>query len=252
MSSAISTSLYLRQAGFQGKKVFVIGEPGLRETLREAGVIVEDEDTQLTWSTLQSEEGRALDQDVSAVVVGWSSSVNFAQLVMATLYIRQAKVPLIATNRDAASPLLPDGGWPQHCAAPSRAADTCANCSAVALFMSTLFILLALSGTLVPGNGTTINYLETATGTQAINCGKPSPTLAKIMLQDHGIDPSRACMVGDRLDTDIEFGRSTGMQQMLVLSGVTSQESADQMLAGTFDGPVIPTVIASSIAVLKD
>lgn len=110
MSSAISTSLYLRQAGYEGKKVYVIGEPGLRETLREVGVVVPDEDAgSRTWASLQSEEGRALDPDVSAVVVGWSSSVNFPQLVMATLYIRQAKVPLIVTNRDAASPLLPDG-----------------------------------------------------------------------------------------------------------------------------------------------
>lgn len=106
------------------------------------------------------------------------------------------------------------------------------------------------AGTLIPGNGAVVNYLETSTGVTAINCGKPSATLAEILVSGHGIDTRRACMVGDRLDTDIEFGRSTGMQQLLVLSGVTSATTVDEMVAGTYTGPVTPTVVAQSIAIL--
>jgi hypothetical protein len=38
MSSAVSTASYLTLHGFKGKKVYVIGEPGLHTTLNDAGV----------------------------------------------------------------------------------------------------------------------------------------------------------------------------------------------------------------------
>jgi 4-nitrophenyl phosphatase/phosphoglycolate phosphatase len=37
-------------------------------------------------------------------------------------------------------------------------------------------------------------------------------------------DAARICMVGDRLDTDIVFGRDNGLQTVLTLSGVTTKE----------------------------
>ena len=39
-----------------------------------------------------------------------------------------------------------------------------------------------------------------------------------------GISKSEICMVGDRLDTDVLFGKENGTQAMLVLTGVTSEE----------------------------
>ena len=48
----------------------------------------------------------------------------------------------------------------------------------------------------------------------------PPPGLAP----RYGIDKSRCCMVGDRLDTDVLFGVDNGLKSLLVLSGVTSEE----------------------------
>ena len=37
-------------------------------------------------------------------------------------------------------------------------------------------------------------------------------------------DRSRICMVGDRLDTDMAFGKNNGLQTVLTLSGVTTED----------------------------
>lgn len=54
--------------------------------------------------------------------------------------------------------------------------------------------------------------------------GKPSPLMIDYLCNKLGLDKSRICMVGDRLDTDILFGTDNGLQSLLVLSGVTTEE----------------------------
>ena len=54
--------------------------------------------------------------------------------------------------------------------------------------------------------------------------GKPSPLMIDYLEFKYGFDKSRVMMVGDRLDTDVLFGKDNGLQSCLVLSGVTSEE----------------------------
>jgi ribonucleotide monophosphatase NagD (HAD superfamily) len=54
--------------------------------------------------------------------------------------------------------------------------------------------------------------------------GKPSPLMIDYLEKKYGMDRSRICMVGDRLDTDVLFGTDNGLRSLLVLSGVTSEE----------------------------
>lgn len=56
------------------------------------------------------------------------------------------------------------------------------------------------------------------------NIRKPS-TLAFELIQDRlgNLDPSEFVMFGDRLDTDIVFGKNCGIDTVLTLTGVTRQ-----------------------------
>ena len=45
------------------------------------------------------------------------------------------------------------------------------------------------------------------------------------IIEKFGIERSRICMVGDRLDTDVLFGSDNGLQTVLTLSGVTDEET---------------------------
>ncbi|MGN0243562.1 MAG: HAD-IIA family hydrolase [Lachnospiraceae bacterium] len=67
--------------------------------------------------------------------------------------------------------------------------------------------------------------IELATGKQAYFCGKPNPLMMRTGLNILGCHSAEAVMVGDRMDTDIISGMECGMSTVLVLSGVSNQET---------------------------
>ncbi|WP_223068365.1 HAD-IIA family hydrolase [Paenibacillus caui] len=79
----------------------------------------------------------------------------------------------------------------------------------------------------LPDTGTFIAALESATGKPIdIVIGKPSPISAMAAVEQIGLDCRDCVMVGDRLDTDIKMAYNTGMQSVLVLTGVGTREAA--------------------------
>ena len=75
--------------------------------------------------------------------------------------------------------------------------------------------------------------------------GKPSAELAQLFVARHGLDPRRTCMVGDRCNTDVLFGRRGGMKTLLVLSGASTLEDARAA-----PPEQQPDAVAASVAVL--
>lgn len=67
--------------------------------------------------------------------------------------------------------------------------------------------------------------IEIATGRQAYFCGKPNPLMMRSGLRLLDCHSSEAVMVGDRMDTDIISGMESGMDTVLVLSGVSTVET---------------------------
>lgn len=66
--------------------------------------------------------------------------------------------------------------------------------------------------------------IEMATGKQAYYMGKPNPLMMRTGLKLLGVHSEEAAIIGDRMDTDIVAGIESGLDTVLVLSGVTSRE----------------------------
>jgi 4-nitrophenyl phosphatase len=122
------------------------------------------------------------------VIAGLDRAFTYEKLALATRAIRSG-AHFVATNADA---LLPVEG-----------------------------------GQVVPGAGTMIAAIKTATAVEPVVVGKPEPGLF-----EHGLDrlgglaADQVAMIGDRLDTDVDGGRRAGLRTILVLSGVTSPAEA--------------------------
>jgi 4-nitrophenyl phosphatase len=49
--------------------------------------------------------------------------------------------------------------------------------------------------------------------------GKPALNMLEAILAEYKIDPKKTVMIGDRLNTDIEFGLKGGIDTLCVLTG---------------------------------
>ena len=99
----------------------------------------------------------------------------------------------------------------------------------------------------LPGNGSLLALLETATGQQPLIVGKPEPIMFGECLRRFGATATTAntLMVGDRLETDILGGQNAGLRTALVLTGVTRREDLAQ-------SEIQPDFVFESITELGD
>ncbi len=67
--------------------------------------------------------------------------------------------------------------------------------------------------------------VEITTGVSAYYVGKPNPLMMRTGIRMLGVHSEDAAMIGDRMDTDIIAGIESGLDTVLVLSGVTSKEN---------------------------
>ena len=79
--------------------------------------------------------------------------------------------------------------------------------------------------------GPLVKAIEYASSTKAIAVGKPSPLMFEVALKKAGCVKSRAVMVGDQLDTDIDGAIAAGIDPILVTSGVDRDPAGRRVLA---------------------
>jgi NagD protein len=96
-------------------------------------------------------------------------------------------------------------------------------------------------GGIVPATGAVAALIERATGRSPYYVGKPNPLMLRTALRVIDAHSEDAVMIGDRMDTDIVMGIESGLETVLVLTGVTTREEADRF-------PYRPTQIVESVA----
>eukprot|EP00542_Grammatophora_oceanica_P017721 CAMPEP_0194036536 /NCGR_PEP_ID=MMETSP0009_2-20130614/8898_1 /TAXON_ID=210454 /ORGANISM="Grammatophora oceanica, Strain CCMP 410" /LENGTH=362 /DNA_ID=CAMNT_0038678339 /DNA_START=31 /DNA_END=1119 /DNA_ORIENTATION=- len=189
-SSSFAAAAYLEQTKFKetGKKVYVIGEVGIIEELDLINVPYLGGPADSGKQPDMGPGGKLIvDEDVGAVIVGFDRMVNYYKIQYAQLCINEnTDCEFIATNLDAVTHLTDAQEW--------------------------------------AGNGSMVGAIKGCTGVEPTVVGKPSPLMIDYLETKLGLDRSKICMVGDRLDTDVLFGTDNGLQSLLVLSGVTTEQ----------------------------
>jgi NagD protein len=74
-----------------------------------------------------------------------------------------------------------------------------------------------------PSCGAFAAPIERMTGKAPFYVGKPNPFMMRAGLSQLGVHSGEACMIGDNLETDIIAGVQSGMETVLVLSGVSRE-----------------------------
>jgi NagD protein len=96
-------------------------------------------------------------------------------------------------------------------------------------------------GGIVPACGAVAALIERASGVAAFFVGKPNPLMLRLALNSIGAHSESTVMVGDRMDTDVIGGVQSGLETVLVLSGVTRREDVARF-------PYQPTCVVDSVA----
>lgn len=94
---------------------------------------------------------------------------------------------------------------------------------------------------IVPACGAMAALIEAASGKSPFFVGKPNPLMMRTALNYLDVHSEDTVMIGDRMETDIVAGVESGMETILVLSGVTDLHTVDRH-------PYQPTRIVDSIA----
>jgi len=149
------------------------------------------------------------DPDVGAVVCGLDTSINYTKYCKAYQYLRNNDCLFIATNEDSTYPA---------------------------------------GGGILPGGGSIMAPLVLALKRKPVATGKPNATMLDCIRAKHNFDPKRSIMVGDRLETDIEFGKKGGLSTLLVLTGITAKED---LQSDAVPQDQIPDFVTSSLGDLR-
>lgn len=144
--------------------------------------------------------GGALDRSYDAVVVGLDPELDYSRLAVAMTAVA-AGARLIATNADTRYPTA--AGF-------------------------------------LPGAGSIVAALATATGMTPEVIGKPAPAMFQAILDSSGVSGADAVVVGDNPAADIVGAHRAGIAAILVLTGVTSEAVAQRL-----DGDERPEAIVA-------
>ena len=205
VSSARATALYLGELDPPARRVLVAGGAGLVHELCDVGIEVVYAGDAAERWSANGRDAAAAVGPVDSVVVGLDLDFSYARLACAADAVRRG-ARFIATNRDPVYPL--EKG-------------------------------------LMPGAGSIVAAIETASGRVPVSLGKPGPLLLQVAAHVVGADVTQAVMIGDGLATDIAAANAVGARSVLMLTGITTRAQVAAMAESA-----APTEIAVDAAEL--
>jgi NagD protein len=127
-----------------------------------------------------------------------------------------------------------------------RLSKACIFIEKGAFFVSTHDDLTCISRRgFLPDAGAFLGLIKLTTGRDPdVICGKPYAYSASALLERYKLKPDEVAMIGDRLQTDIQFGVANGFKSILVLSGTTKKDELSK-------SPIKPDIILDKIADIK-
>ena len=128
------------------------------------------------------------DRDPDYVVLGETRTYSFTAITTAIRLVEQG-ARFIATNPDATG--------------PSREGS-------------------------LPATGSVAALIEKATGHAPYFVGKPNPLMMRSALNSLGAHSEQTLMIGDRMDTDVRSGLEAGLHTILVLTGISTADTAER------------------------
>ena len=158
----------------------------LMQKLQRMGLDIDETHFYTSAQATAREEGITMnDTTPDYVVIGEPKSYNYEMIIKAVKLIQNG-AKLVATNSDLTGPT--ENG-------------------------------------IIPACRAFVAPIELATGKNAYFVGKPNPLMMRTGLRMLGVHSDEAAMIGDRMDTDIVAGMESGLETVLVLSGVTTREN---------------------------
>jgi ribonucleotide monophosphatase NagD (HAD superfamily) len=103
---------------------------------------------------------------------------------------------------------------------------------------------------LMPGAGSLVAAIETASGHTPVSIGKPGPLLLQVAARAVGADVAEAVMIGDSLVTDVPAAQAVGARSVLMLTGITTR--AQVAALATADQPTEIAEDADELAIVLD
>jgi NagD protein len=80
----------------------------------------------------------------------------------------------------------------------------------------------------LPATGSVAALVSRATGVDPYYVGKPNPLMMRSALNALDAHSESTAMIGDRMDTDIVAGLEAGLETILVLTGLSSEQDAER------------------------
>ncbi|KAF6021030.1 PGP [Bugula neritina] len=218
VSTAWLTAAYFKDVLNHKGKIYLLGGEGLEKEFQMKGLDYIGPGEASYGDIAAGHAGYLslkLDPEVNAVVVGFDPYINYTKNVLAMSYLNDPSCLFVATNTDL---VFPSDG-------PIK----------------------------IPGTGSIVSFIAASAGREPTVVGKPSSSPKEILEAVHGkFDCERTMMVGDRLDTDILFGRNCGFKTLLVLTGAHGIADVEERAKKEETKSMVPDFYIESVGHMRD